>query len=137
LATEPLNTSTNSIKSHRRPTNDDQAEALKAVVEYIENNENDSLTISDLVKKIFKICGDQCYYAKHMKRKTEEHFGESVIISSIDGKNNIVALRESVYSIVHTFYKTSVELSDEETSVELPDEERKREIIESDCCKTY
>ena len=40
-----------------------------------------------------------------MKKKLEEHFRESMIITEINGIQNVVTLRNTASSILHDFYK--------------------------------
>lgn len=101
------------MKSPGRRASNEQSESFKAIIEMIESSEHTSLTIESLVKTISEICGDRCFSANHMKRKRKilDHFGESLIVGSMGGKNGIVSLRHSVFSIVEDLYANSVEFS--------------------------
>ncbi|CAC5372533.1 unnamed protein product [Mytilus coruscus] len=51
-------------------------------------------------------CGiDDAYGVQHMKNKLKEHFGDEIIISEINGKQNVVTFRNTVRSILHEFYE--------------------------------
>ena len=40
-----------------------------------------------------------------MKKKIIEHFGESVVITELNGKHNVVTFKSTAHSILHSFYK--------------------------------
>ena len=82
------------MKSPGRPEVLDQRQAFQHIVETLEHFENGSLTIDDLVIKMEHIHGEQCYSKKHMKRKIIEHVGDSVVVTSVNGKTDIVSLRQ-------------------------------------------
>ena len=61
-----------------------------------------------------EVCGDKTYSVRHMKKKIVEHFEDSVVISSLHGKSDIVNLKQTSASIVHTFYNRTKAASAEE-----------------------
>ena len=58
--------------------------------------------------------GDKAYSVKHMEKKIVEHFGNSIVISSLHGKYDIANLKQTAASIVHTFYNHTKAVSAEE-----------------------
>ena len=44
------------------------------------------------------------YSEKHMKRKLKEHFGDDVIITTINGKDNVATMRHSAERILLDFH---------------------------------
>ena len=93
-----------SKQSRGRPVDDDLEAAFFEVVTYLTDNDNEQITITDLVNKMHDICGDS-YSATYMKKKLEKHFGRSIIITEINGKHNVVTLRSTAASILHEFYE--------------------------------
>ena len=83
-------------------------EAFLETVEYFEDNERCQMTVSDLVDKMSEICGEEAYSVIHMKRKIIEHFGDSIIISELNGKHNVVTFKDSADAILHDFYRRNV-----------------------------
>lgn len=53
----------------------------KNVIEYLEENNNNQVTITDLVDKMEQECGDDAFSTIHMKKKLKGHFGDSIIIT--------------------------------------------------------
>ena len=94
----------NSKQRRGRPTDDLLQKTFLDIVSYLEENDNEQITISDLVNKMHELSGD-IYSVTYMKKKLEEHFRESIIITEINGKQNVVTLRNTASSILHDFYK--------------------------------
>ncbi|XP_060562092.1 uncharacterized protein LOC132721742, partial [Ruditapes philippinarum] len=86
---------------------------------FLEGATNETLTVSDLVSEMTNVCGEKAYSTKHMKKKIIEHFGNEVIISSIDGKNDIVSLKSNASAIIHSFYEDLQGQSDEEKKIRI------------------
>lgn len=101
-------------KSPYRPGNEKQVSAFDKIIDFIETSVGDSVTINQLVNMMTDICGDKAYSCKHMKKRITDHFGDSILISTLDGKSDIVTLKQTAASIVHKFHKTSKMMSAEE-----------------------
>jgi hypothetical protein len=53
-------------------------------------------------------CGDdEAYGVQHMKNRLKEHFGDKIIISEINEKQNVVTFRNTVRSILQEFFEQS------------------------------
>jgi hypothetical protein len=102
------------LRSPGRPEQKEQKDAFEKVMLFLEGATNETLTVSDLVSEMTNVCGEKAYSTKHMKKKIIEHFGNEVIISSIDGKNDIVSLKSNASAIIHSFYEDLQGQSDEE-----------------------
>ena len=72
------------------------------MVSYLEKNDNKQITISDLVNKMQELCGDS-YSVTYNNEKKLEHFRESIIITEINGKQNVATLRNTASSILQDF----------------------------------
>ena len=98
---------TSSLKSPGRPEDSEQKQAFKNVITFLENTSCETLTVNDLVFEMQRVCGEKAYTTKHMKQKVIEHFGNGVVISSIDGRRDIITLKTNAASIIHSFYEDS------------------------------
>lgn len=91
-------------KSYGRPLNVDQQTAFIRIAQYLQENDDEQITITDLVNKMKECCGDLAYSQIYMKKKLQEHFGSSIIITEINGKHNVVTFRNTAASILQNFY---------------------------------
>ena len=81
-------------KSCGRPLNVDQRTAFIHIAQYLQENDDEQITVTDLVNKMKEHCGDLAYSQIYMKKKLQEHFGPSIIITEINGKHNVVTLQK-------------------------------------------
>ncbi|CAC5372627.1 unnamed protein product [Mytilus coruscus] len=97
------------------------SESFLFAAKYLQQNEDEQITVTDLVKKMSEHCGiDDAYGVQHMKNKLQEHFGDKIIISEINGKQNVVTFRNTVRSILHEFYEqinTNRSIDEEKKSI--------------------
>ena len=47
--------------------------------------------------------GKEPYRAVYMKAKLQVHFGDKIVITSIQGKYSVVTFKETVASVIHDF----------------------------------
>ena len=89
-----------------RPLDSIKEEAFQRVVRYLEENDDEQTTISDLVKKMQEYSKNESesFTVKHMKRRLEEYFGNSIVISNINGKADVVTFRSTAAVILQAFY---------------------------------
>lgn len=62
--------------SKGRPENTTQSDAFMKAIEYLEKNDDEQITISDLVNKMGEFCVDEPYSSRYMKKKynnTSDH----------------------------------------------------------------
>ena len=62
------------------------------------------ITVQDLVEKMNENC-DSPYSTVYMKTKLLKHFGDSFIITEINGKQNVVTFRSNASTILQKFYE--------------------------------
>ena len=67
-------------------------DAFLQAVNCLQENVKKQLTIQDLITKMDQLC-ESPFSFKHVKRRLLDYFGESVIITEIKGKLNIITLR--------------------------------------------
>lgn len=86
-----------------RTEDNNQASAFIKVAEYLEENDI-QVTLSELVEKMKEFCPNP-YSSVYMKKKLLEYFGDSIVITELNGTPNVVTLTKSVWSILQQFYK--------------------------------
>lgn len=91
-----------------RPKEAERYEAFLLVAKYLEENDDEQITITDLIEKMETgLLGSEvaAYGFTHMKSKLMEHFGDNIIITELNGKPNVVTFRQTAANILHDFYK--------------------------------
>ncbi|CAG2191758.1 unnamed protein product [Mytilus edulis] len=88
-----------------RPKHQQTQAAFQKTVEYLLQNEDEQLTVIELVEKTKDYCGDTAFSTVHMKSKIQKYFGDDVIITEINGKPNVITLRKTATSILHDFHQ--------------------------------
>lgn len=91
-----------------RPENSVRAEAFAKVSEYLKLNDEEQISINDLIEKMGNFLqgtGLQPYGFTFMKEKLQENFGDEIIITEINGCPNIVTFRSTASSILNAFYR--------------------------------
>ena len=88
-----------------RPLDNDRKVAFVLVLNYLESNEIETVTISDLVtkmgnylKEIFSIA--EPYVNKWMLEKLSEHYGDELVIISHTSRETAVSLQKSAAKII-------------------------------------
>ncbi|KAH3855130.1 hypothetical protein DPMN_097691 [Dreissena polymorpha] len=59
-----------------------------------------------------ELCGELSYTSTHMKKRLLEHFGSSIVITELNGKQNVITFRNTASSIFQSFYQKSSSDSD-------------------------
>ena len=93
------------------------------VTKYLEENDDEQMTISQLVEKMRTLCGDEAYSPFYMKCKLKEHYGSSIVVTEINGKQNVVTFQQNATTILHNFYK--------ESTTQKSEEEKKKSILKA------
>ena len=90
-----------------RPQDDKRAEAFLEVARYLEENDDEQITINDLIDLMNQKLADTKYEAysySHMKMKLQEHFGERIVQTEINGKPNVVTFRTTARVVLQDYY---------------------------------
>ena len=90
-----------------RPAQDDRRLAFIKVTEFLEENDDEQTTISDLVDKMAEYVTDsnvEPYSERHMKDKLIEHFGNRVLVTTVNGKLNVATMRQTAESVLLEFH---------------------------------
>lgn len=80
---------------------------LPKVARFLQENDDEQKTVVDLVEKMEEYLGDSAstaYGRTHMKARLQEHFGDQIIITEINGKPNVVTFGSTVANILHDFH---------------------------------
>ena len=91
-----------------RPEELDRTEAFLEVAKFLEENDDEQITISDLISKMEVILDSSEYsaYSRYMCSKLKEHFGDGLVITHINGKSNVVTFRNTAAAILQDFYNS-------------------------------
>lgn len=83
-------------------------DAFQKLCDYIDNNEIHQYSISDLESLLKQYSGeDECYTAKHLKVKLQEHYKDNIIITSESGKETIYTFLDTGNTILRDNYKAA------------------------------
>ncbi|KAK7111484.1 hypothetical protein V1264_011106 [Littorina saxatilis] len=93
-----------------RPAVEERNKAFLRVAKYLEENDDEQTTLGDLCKKMLDhLTEADPYTERHMKTKLLDHFGGAVIITSIQGKANVVTFRSTAEKILKQFSEAARE----------------------------
>lgn len=66
------------------------------------NNEK-QMTLSDLIAKMAEVCSEQ-YSSVYMKKKLQEHFGDSLTIKQSSKNESLITIRKSAAKVLNDFH---------------------------------
>jgi len=110
---QQFQTSDNTLQSSSgkpgRPEDAAQSTAFLSVVNYLEEYDDEQITIGDLINKMSVFLKENKSYSdpysfRHMKRKLNDYFGNRIIIAEVCGKANVVTFRATASSILEKYY---------------------------------
>ncbi len=90
-----------------RPEDLDRSGAFQQTVDFFRENDEEQLTITDLIGKMQECLegsGYQAYSQVYMKQKLKEEFGDEIFITELNGKPDVATFRSSASSIMFKFY---------------------------------
>ena len=90
-----------------RPLEKVRADAFLEVARYLEENDDEQITVHDLISRMDEILagtGHRSYSYPYMKQRLEEHFGDKIIETEIHGKPSVVTFRNKASEVLHEFY---------------------------------
>ena len=88
-----------------RPIHEATEQAFLDTMNYLQEKEDEQLTIQDLVLQMEKLCGEHAYSAFHMKNRIKDYFGDEIIIAEVNGRHNVISLRQTASSILLEFHE--------------------------------
>lgn len=90
-----------------RPQDEERNQAFVKVAKFLEDNDDEQITVGDLVEKMKEYLNDtesETYGRSHMKTKLLEYFGDEITITDINGKPNVVTFRTTAMAILQEFH---------------------------------
>ena len=84
-----------------RPSSTVTDEAFLATVKYLEENDDAQVTVHDLIQKMSEYLSEYDiapYSFKYMKKRLQDHFQDTILITEVDGKSNIVTFKRTAAS---------------------------------------
>eukprot|EP00795_Rhopilema_esculentum_P015939 gene15939-biopygen5325 len=90
-----------------RPLEEMQNYAFERAMEFFEQNDEEQLTVKDLVEKMADFLQESktsSYSAVYMKKRIKERFGEDAIFTELDGRTDVVTMRPFAAKILQKFY---------------------------------
>ena len=96
-----------------RPKENEREQAFELAVKYLEESENETITISDLRSMMeleLEFCGSKhpTFKTKHTKRRLLEKFGkERIIFTSVEGRANLIVFKETADRILQEVHDAS------------------------------
>ena len=104
-----------------RPADARRAEAFTNTIEYLQQFDDEQITITDLCRKMEENLDSDIptYTEKFMRQKLESHFGDEVIITCIRGKRNVVTFRSAAEKILEQFAKSQKETDSEKEKLRI------------------
>ena len=90
-----------------RPQDEEKNQAFVKVAKFLEDNDDEQITVGDLVEKMKEYLNDtesEAYGRSHMKTKLLEYFGDEITITDINGKPNVVTFRTTATAILQEFH---------------------------------
>ena len=104
-----------------RPADARRAEAFTKTIEYLQQFDDEQITITDLCRKMEEYLDSDIptYTEKYMRQKLESHFGDEVIITCIRGKRNVVTFRSAAEKILEQFAKSKKETDSEQEKLRI------------------
>ena len=85
-----------------KPDADLRADAFKKLCEFIDDDDECQYSVQDLSDHMsMYLDGNEGYSIKHLKTKLKEHYGEDIVITSLNGKSSIVSFKDDAHRILH------------------------------------
>ena len=104
-----------------RPEDYERTTAVLKVANFLEEYDDEQITIQDLIVKMTEYLQDtgcEPYCAKWMKIKIKEHFGDRVIMTGLENQC-VVTLRDTAHSILREFHKQQKSMNPEDEKLNI------------------
>ena len=98
-----------SCSKRGRPSDPDCESAFNLVCKYLRENDDEQVTVSDLIlimQQHLKDSTSEAFTSKWMKAQLTEQFKDETVFTEINGKQNVVTFRSRAKNILHDFYKS-------------------------------
>lgn len=108
LSSTVLDDEAQHVRKRGRPIEEEKEQAFLEVAQYLKDNDDEQITVTDLVARMENLLRQsECvaYTGKHMKNKLMEHFSDKIVFTEINGRSDVVTLKSKASSILYNFYK--------------------------------
>ena len=100
-----LYSSSEKKKKTGRPEDIERKDAFFKVIDFLENGDEEQVTITCLVDKMGEfLSGQEAYSVKKMKQKLQEYYGNKIFITEKVGVPNVVTFLPTAETIINNFY---------------------------------
>ena len=99
-----------------RPRSTSKADALQYVFQYLEENDDETVTIQELHQHMIESSGlgqDDVYTQVQLKRELESHYGSRVTITTVKSFPNVVTLTSNIKSIIQEAHSRARDLKEQ------------------------
>ena len=90
-----------------RPKDLIRSEAFIAVINYLEENDDEQITVNDLRTKMTEFADNlvdyNSYSFPYMKAELYKHFGDRIVMAELNGKLNVVTFRSTASQILYDY----------------------------------
>jgi len=97
---------------------DKRVGAFLEVASYLEDNDDEQITINDLIDLKQENTDYNAYSYIYMKSKLQEHFGERIVQTEINGKPNVLTFRTTARKVLQDYYSKQQQQEKDNTSEE-------------------
>ena len=73
------------------------------VAKYLKENDDEQITVNDLMNKMAEFNDQEPYSARYVEEKLKEHFGVNIVIASTNGKVDGVTFRSDSFDHLAKF----------------------------------
>ena len=94
-------------KRSGRPIKEDQLEAFNQICTYLENNDEEQLTITYLhtkMKDFLEPTATEPFGIVYFKSKLKEKYGDAIYFAEEDGNKDIVTMKEKTSQILRAYF---------------------------------
>ncbi len=95
-------------KLEKIENNTESIQIHKDLQSFILKNDDEQITIDhliDLMEQKLANTAHKAYGYTHMKKRLQEHFGEKIILTEINGKSNVATFKTTARAMLHEYYK--------------------------------
>lgn len=99
-----------STPKHGRKINTIKKDAFDKVKTYLEDNDDETNTLLNLVEKMKEFLADdgvEPYTTKYMQEMLETEYGDNILITKLTGLSNVVTLHRNAEKIVQEFHSAN------------------------------
>jgi len=115
------------------PKDKDRTEAFLEVISYLEENDDEQITVTDLVNRMEDNLARSEHWAyskPHLLQKLQKHFGERIIQTEIHGKPNVVTFRNKAKTMLQDFH-SQMKVDREKSKLEVDPKNDKLRTVET------